>query len=350
MRGESGRFLLRLAVFPLLMALLPVIASAAYPGSSPVSAAVVSASRAPDRAPQPDPIGKAASLEVNTKPVPPITTVLAPSALEQLQGDLSKIAASSGGRVGFSLTELSGPRRTTISSGAGQSFYAASAYKLPLLMAEAQQIASGQASPSDSLCYDPSDQEDGWFTDYDLGTCFSRQELARRAGIYSDNTAARILVRYLGGPDVLNAYARSAGMRASALWVPNTTTPDDLATAWVNEALGRLGGVAAQAWLYPLLTHTASEQGIPAGVPGSVTVVHKVGTLSGSENDSAHVISGRLTYVLSVAIDGTDEATGWTTIAQISSRIWRYESSRPDYVVVAASAEPAAPIWPDRRH
>src|SRR5438105_424846 len=214
------------------MALLPVIASAAYLGPSTVSAAVVS-SPARDRAPQPDPLGKAASREVITKPVPPVTTVLVPTALEQLHADLLKIGASNGGRVGISLQELSGPRRTAVSLGARQSFYAASAYKLPLLMAEPQQLAS--------------------------------------------------------------------------------------------------------------------EQGIPAGVPGTVAVVHKVGTLSGSENDSAYVTGGRVTYVLSVAVDGTDEVTGWRTIAQISSRIWRYESSRPAYVVVA-SAGPSAPLWPDRRH
>jgi beta-lactamase class A len=346
--GETGRLLLRLAVYPLAMALLPVVASAAYPGANPVSAGAVSPKSPADGRPHPA-LGKAAALEVVKKPLPPTTTVVAPSALEQLESDLSTMAAASGGRVGISLQELSGPRRTSLSLGGSQSFYAASAYKLPLLMAEAQEIAARQASPSDSLCYDPTDQEDGWFTDYDIGSCFSRQELAQRAGIYSDNTAAHILVRYLGGPDALNAYARSAGMTASALWVPNTTTPDDLVAAWVNEALGRLGGTAAQQWLYPLLTHTASEQGISAGVPSNVTVVHKTGTLNGSENDSGCVTTGQVTYVLSVAVDGTDEATGWATIAQISSRIWRYEASRPAYVVVA-SAPSLPPVWPDRRH
>jgi beta-lactamase class A len=346
--GETGRLLLRLAVFPLAMTLLPVIASAAYPGANPVSAGAVSPRSPADSRPHPA-LAAAAALEVVKKPVPPITTVVAPTALEQLKRDLSTIAAASGGRVGISLQELSGPRRTSFSLGGSQSFYAASAYKLPLLMAEAQAIAAGQASPSDSLCYDPSDQEDGWFTDYDTGSCFSRQELARRAGLYSDNTAAHILVRYLGGPAALNAFARSAGMTASALWVPNTTTPDDLVAVWVNEALGRLGGRAAQQWLYPLLTHTASELGIPAGVTGNVTVVHKTGTLNGSENDSAYVTTGHVTYVLSVAVDGTDEATGWATIAQVSSRIWRYEASRPAYIVVASSPS-LPPVWPDRRH
>jgi len=121
-------------------------------------------------------------------------------------------------------------------------------------------------------------------------------------------------------------------MTASALWIPNTTTPDDLTAAWVNEALGRLGGVPAQQWLRPLLTHTASEQGIPAGLPASATVVHKVGTMYATEIDSADVVDGRVTYVLSVAVDGLDEARGWSLIARVSARIWQYESGRPDFV------------------
>lgn len=290
-----------------------------------------------------------ASAEVAPATLPSITTVLAPTAIDQLQADLIASGGRSGAQVGIDLEELSGPRRTSLSVNGNQSFYAASAYKLPLLMAEAQQIAAGQMSPSDILCYDPSDQEDGWFTDYDIGTCFSRQDLAIRAGRYSDNTAAHILVRYLGGPDALNAYARSIGMAGSALWDPNTATPSDLSTAWVNEVLGRLGGAAAQQWLFPILTHTAFEQGIPAGVPGGVTVVHKVGSMYGVENDSAYVTNGRISYVLTVAVNGPDEATGWSVIAQVSQRIWQYEASRPDYVS-AVTASPVPPVWPDRRH
>ena len=337
---------MRLAVYPLLVTTLIVISSAAYPGVSVASAGTTASHR---QAVRPLPPPEAASIIAPPLPPPPIATVLAPSGFDQLRADLSSLAAASGGRVGISLQELSGPRRANLSIGGNQSFYAASAYKLPLLMAEARLIAVGQASPGDVLCYDSSDQEDGWFTDYNPGSCFTRQELAQRIGLFSDNTAAHILVRYLGGPDALNAYARSFGMAASALWIPNTATPDDLAAAWTNEALGRLGGAAALNWLRPLLTHTASEQGIPAGIPAGVTVSHKVGTYTGSENDSAYVSSGSISYVLSVAIDSTDEAAGWNTIAQISARIWRYEAGRPAYVTVV-SATPAPPLWPDRRH
>lgn len=350
MRGGTARAAWRFVVYPLVAALLPLVASAAYPGPD-VSAAAVSSptSQSGPAISTVRPDHRRASAEVMSRPLPPITTVLSPSAADVLQADLGRIAAGSGAQVGIDLEELSGPRRMSLSVNGTQSFYAASSYKLPLLMAEAQQIAAGQVSPSDVLCYDPSDQEDGWFTDYDIGTCFTRQELAARAGLYSDNTAAHILVRYLGGPDALNQYARWAGMSSSTLWDPNDTTATDLSTVWVNEVLGRLGGSQAQQWLYPILTHTAFEQGIPAGVPGNVTVVHKVGSMYGIETDSAYVTNGRTSYVLTVSVSGPDEGTGWSVIAQTSQRIWQYETSRPDYVA-PVSVSPPAPRWPDRRH
>ncbi len=350
MRGGPVRAPLRLLMY-LLVVCPMLVGSAVYASPSITAPRIAALTRRP---------GPVAHSVPSPLPVPPVTTVLAPSAFEQLQSDLEAIAAQSGARVGISLQELSGPRRNSLSLNGNQSFYAASAYKLPLLMAEAQQMATGETSPSDILCFDPSDAEDGWFDDYDAGSCFTRDDLVLRTGRYSDNTAAHILVRYLGGPDVLNSYAKSIGMVASALWIPNTTTPDDLTAAWLDEVLGRSGGPAAQGWLYPVLTHTANEEGIPAGLlssaalstPGAAktaTVVHKVGTMYGTENDSAYVVNGRTSYVLSVAVDGIDEAPGWSLIARISARIWQYEASRPDFVA-PVDVTPVAPAPRSNRH
>jgi beta-lactamase class A len=332
MRGGPLQALIHLAIYPVVLSLLVPMASAAY--ASPSITGLPSAA-----------MRRQQGLFASAGPAAatPVTTVLSVSAVDQLKSDLETIATRSSATLGISLQELSGPRRNTVSLNGDQSFYAASTYKLPLLMAEAQQVASGQTSPSDVLCFDPSDAEDGWFDDYEVGSCFTRDELVQRAGRYSDNTAAHILVRYLGGPDALNGYANAIGMTGSALWIPNTTTPDDLTAAWVSEALGRLGGAPAQRWLFPVLTHTANEEGIPAGLPASATVVHKVGTMYGTENDAAYIVDGPITYVLSVSVEGLDEAAGWSLIAQISARIWQYELSRPAFVapVVATPAAPA---------
>ena len=96
-----------------------------------------------------------------------------------------------------------------------------------------------------------------------------------------------------------------------------------------DEAKGKLGGAAAQAWLYPLLVGTATEAGIPAGVAARSVVVHKTGALDGEENDAALVESGpNGAYVLTVMTDGLGGDAGWQTIASISSAVWSFESAK----------------------
>jgi beta-lactamase class A len=331
-------------IYALPLALLVPFGSAAYANLGTLPAPAVT----PTHHTSPKPPVRPVALTPKASFTPTVTTILSPSGLDQLKADLAAIAGQSGAQVAVSLVELSGRNRQTLALNGSQAFYAASEYKLPLLMAEAQLVVSGQASPSDRLCYQPGDDEAGWFTDYAPGACFTRAELVTRTGRYSDNTAARILVRYLGGPAALNAYARAAGMTSSALWDPNTTTANDLAALWVSEALGRLGGSPAQNWLYPILTHTAEEAGIAAGMPASATVVHKTGDMYGTENDAAYVASGSVRYVLVVSVTGPDEATGWTVVQRLSARVWQYEAGRPDYP--APIIAPPAPKLRDARH
>jgi hypothetical protein len=89
------------------------------------------------------------------------------------------------------------------------------------------------------------------------------------------------------------------------------------------------GGAGAQAWLYPLLTDTRTESGVPAGVGGG-TVVHKTGTIDLVVNDAALVTSGPDgPYVLVVMTDGFGGTPGWQVIASISADVWQLEAARP---------------------
>ncbi len=245
-----------------------------------------------------------------------------------LQKQLAVVATSQGGRVAISLRELGGPKPESWSYNGGASFEAGSTYKLPALMAEANAVAAGTIDPSSLLCYLPEDWEDGWYEDYQPGSCFSRTDLAARTGLQSDNTAGHMLVRDIGGTDALNAFARAHGASASAFFIPNTTTADDLANLFVSEATGQMGGAAAQQWLYPLLTHTAYESGVPAGVPAGAVVIHKVGWIDDTGNDAALVMGPKGPYVLVICTEGLGADAGFALIAQISARVWQYEQSR----------------------
>jgi beta-lactamase class A len=264
------------------------------------------------------------TIDINSK----APYVAAPRDMSGLAGPLQQLIASSGASVGVTVIELAGADPTVWSVNGGGVFTAASTYKLAALMLEAQNIAAGKTDPNGAVCYQDVDYEDGWFADYAVGECFTRNELARRAGMYSDNTAGHMLVRDIGGAGVLDAWAASLGATSSAFFVGNTTTSADLAALWRAEAQGNLGGAAAQQWLYPFLTNTRTESGVPAGVAG-VTVVHKTGTLDLVDNDASLVTSGPAgAYILVVMTDGLGGQQGWQLIAGISANVSQFETAR----------------------
>jgi beta-lactamase class A len=261
-------------------------------------------------------------------PAPIATPAPARPVFDALAGAVDSLVSASDAQVAVDLVELGGPDPGTWSTQADDQFTAASTYKLPLLMEEAQLIGSGRASTSDTICYQAGDWEDGWFGDYGDGACYTRGELDERVAHYSDNTAAHMLVRTDGGGDALNAYAAQLGASESAFYDPNVTTASDLARLWQSEAAGRAGGAAAQAYLYPLLTGTEYESGIPAGVPSGVRTVHKVGFIDGVVNDAALVQAAGGPYVLTVCTDGQGGDAGWQLVAAISRAVWSYEARR----------------------
>jgi beta-lactamase class A len=149
-----------------------------------------------------------------------------------------------------------------------------------------------------------------------------------RVGQTSDNTAGHILVRYLGGTGALNAYAQAHGASESAFYVPNVTTANDLSRLMADEARGGAGGVASQTWLYPLLTLTAFENGLPAGVGPGATVVHKVGTIDMVSSDVGLITgSPNGAYVLAVCTSGLGGDAGMALVAQVSAAVWQFESN-----------------------
>jgi hypothetical protein len=266
---------------------------------------------------------------------------------DPLQSDINDMALRAGVSLSVSLRELSGPETLRTWSFAGSRQYsAASSYKLPLLMAQAEQLAAGRIHTSDTLCFQAGDYEPGWYDDYGAGSCFSRQQLAYRVGKASDNTAAHMLVRSIGGADGLNAYAGARGAASSQFFIPNLTTTEDLATLMQTEAAGKAGGQRAQQWLYPLLTGTLFEDGIPAGVRGSASTVHKVAAIDLVQGDVALVRGGGVEYVLVVFENGLADQAGWNLIASVSQRVWQLESARVNSSNVA---KPTTSEMPARR-
>jgi beta-lactamase class A len=253
----------------------------------------------------------------------------APTSFDALARALAALGAGPGSEVGISLVELGGDSPSSWEQGGDQQMEAASTYKLAALIDEGQRIAAGTADPNGKVCFQSADWEAGWFEDYTSGTCYTRSELARRAGIYSDNTAGHMLVRDVGGAAALDAYSAGLGTENSAFFVGNQTTADDLARLLAAEGGGLAGGTGAQQWLYPYLTKSQFEDGIPAGVPGSAQVVHKTGQVDSVTADAALVSGGpHGSYALAVMIGDQGGDAGWQLIAKVSAAVWSFEAAR----------------------
>jgi beta-lactamase class A len=288
---------------------------------APVSVPVSTISPAVDTPAPPTP----APVVETTNPTP--TAQL--RSFDTLAAQVNAIVSESGAQVGMSLIELGGTSPSTWQEGGTVKLEAASTYKLVVLMQEAQAVSAGTRNPSGTICFEDSDWEDGWFDDYATGTCYTRNELAQRAGQYSDNTAGHMLVRDIGGAPALNTFAAEMGAQDSSFYDPNQTTADDLARLIAAEATGRAGGAPAQAWLYPVLVHSHFESGLPAGVPAGITVVHKTGEIDSSVDDAGLVSGGpHGDYVLAVMTNGLTGDAAWQLIAQLSAAVWSYEAGR----------------------
>src|ERR1700716_310231 len=124
-------------------------------------------------------------MEIGTIDINPKTPlVVAPRDMSTLAASVQQLIASSGASAGVTVIELGGADPTVWSVNGGGVFTAASTYKLAALMLEAQNIAAGKTDPNGVVCYQESDYEDGWFADYADGVCYTRNELALRAGTY----------------------------------------------------------------------------------------------------------------------------------------------------------------------
>ncbi|GAC1653447.1 MAG: hypothetical protein NVS9B1_02710 [Candidatus Dormibacteraceae bacterium] len=245
-----------------------------------------------------------------------------------LAATVAGLAAGAGTDIGVRLVELDGSTPGSWDLQGDRRFDAASTYKLVVLMAEADRIAGGGVDPAGPVCFEEADWEPGWYDDYRPGSCFSRAALASRAGLRSDNTAGHMLVRDIGGPAALNAFARRHGATGDGLFEGNWSTADDLAALIVAEARGEMGGRVAQEWTAAHTTGSEYEDGIPAGVPPGARVYHKTGALDGTRDDAALVVGGpNGRYVLVIMSRGG--TGGWPLLRAISAAVWAYEASRP---------------------
>ena len=212
--------------------------------------------------------------------------------------DLSALEARHGGRLGF---VLAGPHGRLLWR-AEERFTYCSTFKLFLAAATLQRVARGEErldravpiTAADMISHAP-------VTEPAVGSSLTIQKLCVAAVTVSDNPAANILIREMGGLDAWRMWYRAIGDQVTRVdrWEPqlnivgddlDTTTPAQTAhnLAWlIPEIVGAAGPPLLMAWL--TATQTGAKR-IKAAAPAGWHVMHKTGTGgSGPTNDIGYL-------------------------------------------------------------
>lgn len=215
---------------------------------------------------------------------------------------LAKLEASANGRLGVAAIDTG--KRMRVQYRADERFPFCSTFKTIVAAAILKQSESAHGLLDKRLHYNKDDvMQSGYapVTQKHIADGMTIAELCAATLQYSDNAAANILMKELGGPTAVTAYARAIGDANFRLdrWEPDlnsaipgderdTTTPtameQSLQKLMLGDALASMQRAQLVAWLKG---NTTGGKRLLAGVPKGWIVGDKTGTGSyGTTNDA----------------------------------------------------------------
>jgi len=215
------------------------------------------------------------------------------------EAQLAELERASGGRLGVAGFHTGSGAR--IQHRAHERFPLCSTFKLMLAAAVLERSAKDASLLARRIGYGKADLV-SWspITEKHVADGMTVAELCAATVQYSDNAAANLLLKMLGGPATVTAFARGIGDQAFRLdrtepelntAIPgdlrDTTTPAAMSDSVQRLALGDALGTAQREQLKDwLLGNTTSTERFLAGVPAGWKVGDKTGSGSyGSTND-----------------------------------------------------------------
>ncbi len=218
---------------------------------------------------------------------------------------LSRIEATTGGRLGVAAAELAGGRR--LGHRVGEGFPMCSTFKMLLVTAVLARVDAGRERLDREIAYGRADLQAyaPVTTAHVRAGSMSIGALCAAAIVVSDNTAASLLFRSIGGPLALTAFVRRAPFRdpvtrfdrtepALNSALPgdprDTTTPARMAAALAlvlggEQVLAAPSRYRLAAWMHACETGRGA---LRAGVPPSWAAADKTGSgANGTRNDLA---------------------------------------------------------------
>ncbi len=253
--------------------------------------------------------------------------------LDDLEEDISAVLRDAEGTYGIYFRFLTDDEHAEFDVRADEPFYAASCYKVPLVLYLFERAEAGDLDLDEKMMYKEDHRRSGAgiLKEEEPGESYSLRYLASLSIIHSDNSASHMLLDRLGRPD-FQSYQEERGAEEVCMQ-ENVASPRDVGffladvLARARDDEGEYGEILE--WLldaYP-------RDRIPGGLPGDVPVASKTGTWPGTINDAAIVLAEDHPYLLVVmSEDVPDYEEGITTIQKIAEHTheWVKETAPGD--------------------
>jgi beta-lactamase class A len=268
-----------------------------------------------------------------------VKTELTEEKAEPLRSELGQIAQAYPATYGVVVLDPSSGER--VAMDADRRFLAASLNKLPVLMTLYRAAASGAVDLDDKISMQASDVQaygTGVLYTYPVGHTITLRKCARLLIKESDNTAWKMLDRYLGR-DYIRAELYRVGVRSTEYWFPNTTTPDDVLLVLEKISDPSYTNPDLSAEMLDIMTNTSFEDRLPQPLPEGTRVSHKIGYYGTTFADAGVVFPEgardvRDAYLMVVIASDTSE---------LASRVAIQEMSLATYRILSEPAQSDAP-------
>lgn len=254
----------------------------------------------------------------------------------KLQADLNRMAASYDGVMGVFVKDL----RTgeTFAVNTDTVFPQASSIKIPILIALMRQAQDGKLNLGERVEIHQAGLVGGsgvlqFFSDG--GSAVSLRDLAVLMVALSDNSATNLIIDRVGMNNV-NTMLDRLGLNQTRLARKmididaersereNRSTPRQMATLLEMLNTGKLLDAEHTKMALEILEYP-KDSPLHAGVPDTITVAEKPGSLNGAQCDSGIVFLSGRPYVISV-MTTFNPGNGDAAIASVSARVFSYFS------------------------
>ncbi len=213
----------------------------------------------------------------------------------------------------------------------------ASIIKLPILIALFQEVDAGNIRLNETLTMtrDVIVGGSGEIQDLPPGSKFSLLDTATKMIVTSDNTATNMIIKRMGGIQVLNTRFRSWGLQKTVMrkMLPdlkgtNTTTAEELVRLLAMLDKQQLLSARSQGQAIDILQRVRNRTLLPVGLGRGATIVHKTGDIGFILGDAGiiQMPSGKR-YLAAVLVESAyDDPSARDFIQDVSRIVYTYLS------------------------